>query len=255
MITAQSSWASLHVEDQKEKWMLFPLLTWVDGTPSAPVATGLYDVSPPYLKMSQKACGCEAPFSADMTPAGEPVLKSPASSSVPNAHLGAYEYAFSVRATAPAQLSNFCARFNHAFAQAVNAFHVQPRQECCRPWWGGGVRWAESGTLLFAAIVWKQTTLNIYWVEMDSRSKWRPRVAACQPCPPRGVARNRLIQTLRYEWMNTDCSHNKRCCTGSVSSAVINAEVAEGGHISMTYKTVWTQIKLKVDTAHSSNQL
>lgn len=102
MITAQSNWASLHVDDQKEKWMLFPLLTWVDGTPSAPVATCLYEVSPPDLKMSQKACGCEEPFSADMTPAEEPLLKSPASSSVPNAHLGAYEYAFSMQVTAPA---------------------------------------------------------------------------------------------------------------------------------------------------------
>ena len=94
---------------------------------------------------------------------------------MPNAHLGAHEYAFSMRGSVfplhstlePVRASsgapNLYAHINHAFARAVTAFHVQPRQDCCGPWWGGGVQgggglagedWAE--TAWVAVIVCKQ---------------------------------------------------------------------------------------------------
>lgn len=101
----------------------------------------LYEVSPPDLKVSQKASGCEVPFLAVMTPAEDPLPPR----SVPNAHLGAHEYAFSMRASGlpfrstlePVKASSgaphLYAHINHAFARAVTAFHVQPHQDCCGP--------------------------------------------------------------------------------------------------------------------------
>lgn len=104
---------------------VIPNLMEVDGVLSGPVAHLIYEVSLPDVKGAQR----EEPSSAEPPLAEEPVLKRPASCSVPNLHLSAREYAFSVQQQQRAA-PNLYAHVRRALAQAVNTFHVQPRQDC-----------------------------------------------------------------------------------------------------------------------------
>lgn len=126
------------------------------------------------------------------------------------------------------------------FAWVVTAFHVQPRQDCCGPWWEGsrgrGLGWGRlSWVGLSCSDFVKAGKKN--WA-LDRPIKWwltfseykcvqghaggsLPRSALNQPCPLHGwlvTISYRLMQRLSSrdtKWMNTDCGRNEAWAAGS----------------------------------------
>lgn len=133
----------LHMLRIKGKMDVIPAPNWSWWDPPGPFSHLLYEVSLPDLKASRKSLWMwSAKLISDDSIWGPSSKEGPPPLRVPNAHLSAYEYAFSMRASEYSGAPNYYAHIKQALARAATAFHVRaPSGLSCsltRGVWGFG---------------------------------------------------------------------------------------------------------------------